>query len=234
MEKKDFKTIQKRLKSEQGRRELIAHPVLSAFKSQKLERKDVETILGQWYHPLHNFPYFLSSCVSHIDLLDVQTFISDILHEELGCGDPKMAHITLYESTMIDAGYSAEAVSKSPRFESTEKLIEGYKKAAKSRNSALGFLYATEVADLAMVSSIGFAVCLNANKEIGDLPWVDIHVQQEPGHVENVDNSINFDLTEQDANEILSSAKEMWRLWINFFEEIGENCSISLEELSLG
>jgi pyrroloquinoline quinone (PQQ) biosynthesis protein C len=221
--------IQELLKKDPKRLELINHPVLKMFKSKQLTKKQVENILGQWYHPLDNFPFFLSSCISHIRIMEIQTFISDILYEELGCGLPEDSHLRLYEETMTNQGYDPKAVTQSKPFAATEALINGYKQASKKQNTALGFLYATEVADLAMVSSIGAAVGNNTNRKIAELPWVDVHIRQEPNHVNKVNSSLTVELTELDETEIIASAKQMWKLWIGFFEEISEKIKLEQE-----
>ncbi|RKR04560.1 pyrroloquinoline quinone (PQQ) biosynthesis protein C [Flavobacterium sp. 90] len=217
--------LQKTLKNDEQRNLLISHPVLKHFKEVMLSKDEVSMIIGQWYYPLQNFPYFLSSSISHLQNLSIQTFLSDILHEELGCGNPENSHLDLYISTCTEIGLEKEKIVNSPAFEATKKLIDGYKASAKKQNSALGFIYATEVADLAMVSSIGATLAFISNKSIKDLPWVDIHIQQEPNHVNNVDNAIDLEFSSEDFNEILFHAKKMWTLWIEFFDEIGENLS---------
>lgn len=219
--------VQKILKSDKQRKRLISHDTLKLFKENKLNEKQVSIIVGQWYHPLQNFPYFLSSCISHMKEGSIQTFISDILYEELGCGNPKNSHIDLYISTCTDSGLNKEVVVNSAPFSATKNLINGYKNSVKNQNSALGFLYATEVADLAMVSSIGWALGNLTNKSPQNLPWVDIHIQQEPNHVNNVDNSLELEFEEEDVQEILESAQKMWKLWIYFFDEIGEEIALN-------
>lgn len=217
---KSLTEVQKQLKSDKKRFELISHPFLKKMKEGEVSKKDTSIMLGQWYYPLENFPFFLASCISHINNTTIQTFISDILHEELGCGDPKGSHLNLYITTCKDAGFNENDIVRSKALNATEMLILGYKRSAKNVASALGFLYATEVADLAMVSSIGYAIGKSCEKDITDLPWVDIHVQQEPNHVNNVDNALDIKFNEKIVNEIVNSAKEMWTLWINFFSEI--------------
>ena len=218
---KNLNDLQNILKSDANRNKLISHPVLKAFKEKSLNKDQVSTIVGQWYHPLQNFPFFLSACISHIEITPIQTFISDILHEELGCGDPSESHLDLYISTCEDAGMERDKIVNSTALSATHKLIEGYKKSSKSQNTALGFIYATEVADLAMVSSIGTAIANLCGKSTKDLPWVDIHVQQEPNHVNKAESSLNVNFDEEDLSIIQSSARSMWNLWIDFFDQIG-------------
>ncbi|MEO5976057.1 MAG: iron-containing redox enzyme family protein [Chryseolinea sp.] len=215
--------VQQSLKSEKERLNLISHPALARFKESKFTKEQVALILGQWYYPLENFPFFLSASIAHIRIAPIQTFISDILHEELGCGNPSQSHLDLYVATCSDAGITSDMIVNRPPFKATRELIDGYKRSVKKRNSALGFIYATEVCDLAMVSSIGTALGKVTGKTVKELPWVDIHLKQEPNHVNKVDQALNVELSQDDLDEILSSAREMWRLWINFFTEIDKN-----------
>lgn len=223
---KSIQEIQKILKSDSQRQSLVSHPVLKKMKEKHLTKNQVSTIVGQYYYPIENFCFFLSASISHMKNTSIQTFISDILHEELGCGNPEESHLDLYISTCIDSGIDKEVIVDSPIFKSTKNLVEGYKKSVKKQNSALGFLYATEVADLVMVSSIGTAIANLCNKTIKDLPWVDIHVQQEPNHVNKVDSSLNLEFSEEEFEEILFSARSMWNLWIEFFNELEQKMKV--------
>src|ERR1044072_6983237 len=105
-------------------------------------------ILGQWFHPLHYFPTFLSRLISVSPNLETQTYVSRILWEELGEGDPGRAHEKVYLDTISDGGFAKEQVAGAPPFVATRRLIEGYEQASSDCLSGLGFLYGTEVVDL--------------------------------------------------------------------------------------
>lgn len=79
-------------------------------------------------------------------------------------------------------------------------------------------MYGTEVADLAMVSGIGVAVRRISGMK--SLPWVDIHVLQEPHHVNEASNALEPELSSEQYGNVVASAEEMWRLWIAFFSEL--------------
>ncbi len=49
---------------------------------------------------------------------------------------------------------------------------------------------------------------------------VDIHVLQEPDHVEQVNEAIEPDFTPGEIDRIVASAEEMWSLWIAFFDRL--------------
>jgi hypothetical protein len=53
-----------------------------------------------------------------------------------------------------------------------------------------------------------------------NLPWVDIHVLQEPNHVDKASNALEPELSSDDYQRVVKNAEEMWRLWIAFFSEL--------------
>jgi len=183
-----------------------------------LSTKQVLIILGQWFHPLHYFPTFLSRLISVSPDIETQTYVSRILWEELGEGDPRRAHEKVYLETISDGGFAKEQVAGAPPLNATSRLIEGYEQASTNCLSGLGFLYGTEVVDLPMVATIGELMRRCTGKK--DLPWVNIHVSQEPGHVDSANETLKVALTKEAQREIFRHAEQMWTLWIDFFRNI--------------
>jgi pyrroloquinoline quinone (PQQ) biosynthesis protein C len=206
------------LKNNALRKNLIHHPFFEAVRSGTLARKDVAVFLGQWWHPLHYFPNFLSRSISVVPNLETKTAICAILSEELGEGNPERAHERIYIETMTAAGFSRQEITEAPALGSTRDLVQGYERASSAHTSALGFMYGTEVADLAMVSGIGVAVRRVSGMK--NLPWVDIHVLQEPHHVDKASDALEPELSAEQYGSVVASAEEMWRLWIAFFSEL--------------
>ena len=183
-----------------------------------LSPEQIVIILGQWFHPLHYFPTFLSRLISVSPEIETQTFISRILWEELGEGDPRRAHEKVYIDTISDGGFAKEQVAGAPPLNATRRLVEGYEQASMNYLSGLGFLYGTEVVDLPMVATIGELMRRCTAKE--NLPWVNVHVSQEPGHVDSANETLKAALTEEERREIVKYAEQMWTLWIDFFRNI--------------
>ena len=183
-----------------------------------LSKEQVIVILGQWFHPLHYFPTFLSRLISVSREIETQTYVSRILWEELGEGDPRRAHERVYLETISDGGFVKEQVAGAPPLNATRKLITGYEQASTNCLPGLGFLYGTEVVDLPMVATIGELMRRCTGKE--DLPWVNIHVSQEPGHVDSANGTLKAALTGEEQREIFKHAEQMWTLWIDFFRNI--------------
>jgi pyrroloquinoline quinone (PQQ) biosynthesis protein C len=206
------------LKNNALRKNLIHHSFFEAVRSGTPARNDVAVFLGQWWHPLHYFPNFLSRSISVVPNLETKTAICSILSEELGEGNPERAHERIYIETMTDAGFSREEITEAAPLGATRELIQGYERASSAPISALGFMYGTEVADLAMVSGIGVAVRRVSGMK--NLPWVDIHVLQEPNHVDKASHALEPELSSEQYESVVASAEEMWRLWIAFFSEL--------------
>jgi len=183
-----------------------------------LPREHAVVILGQWFHPLHYFPVFLSRLISVTPNIEAQTYISRILWEELGEGAPDRAHERIYVETMVSGGFEKTQFTEAPPLAATERLIAGYKNASSEYLSGLGFLYGTEVVDLPMVATIGALMkrCTGLRR----LPWVDVHVAQEPGHVESSSRPLDQSLNEHAQHRVVAGAEEMWALWKDFFKSI--------------
>ncbi len=212
-------TIRQTLMKDGRRSDLVNHRFFSTIRSSRdLDRPQVVRFLGQWWHPLHYFPTFLSRLISNLRDLEMKTAVSKILWEELGEGRPERAHERVYVDTMTSVGFAAEAVAAAAALPATERLVQRYAEAASDCWSGLGFLYGTEVADFAMVSGIGIAV----KRVTGEkrLPWVAIHAQQEPGHIASAEHALPLEISEVEARRIHEAAREMWSLWIAFFDTL--------------
>jgi hypothetical protein len=55
------------------------------------------------------------------------------------------------------------------------------------------------------------------------LPWVDIHVIQEPDHVDSANTSIQRPFTDAERKAIVDSAALHWELWDGFFTTLRNN-----------
>jgi hypothetical protein len=211
-------TLLSQLQQDKLRRDLVDHALFRQIETRLLSRAEVAILLGQWWHPLHYFPTFLSRATATITALEIKTAIATILFQELGEGNPKDAHERIYVDTMSRVGFSSEEIVDAKPLVATLELVEGYKRASTSPSAALGFVYGTEVADLAMVSSIGRAVTRLTG--VRELRWVDIHVSQEPNHVHQASSAVGPSVSPLSVDDIRSSAKRVWHLWINFFSDI--------------
>jgi pyrroloquinoline quinone (PQQ) biosynthesis protein C len=211
--------ITERLEQNPLRKGLIHHPFFKEVRSSAdIDREKVGIFLGQWWHPLHYFPHFLSRTIDQLSMLEMKTAICKILYQELGEGDPARAHERIYITTMEEAGFDEATVAEAAPFEETRRLVQRYQEASGQQLSALGFVYGTEVADLAMVAGIGNAV--RRVSGVKDLPWVDIHILQEPDHVAQVNEAIEPDFSDEEINQIVTNAEEMWSLWTAFFDRL--------------
>ncbi len=200
------------------RQQLITHRFFDRVKTEPLDRDQVAVFLGQWWHPLHYFTTFLADCVAAIPDIATKSAITKILYQESGEGVPEQAHEVIYADTMEQVGFSRHESTGQAPFEETRLLVALYERTSKERFAALGSIFATEVADLAMVSGIGDAVRRVTGAE--ELEWVDIHVAQEPDHVQEADNSLDTGFSPDEEARIMESAQAMWSHWIAFFDRL--------------
>lgn len=210
--------LQHLLRSSRVRQEFISHAFFSNVRSAPLEHSQVGTILGQWWHPLHYFPTFLARCVAILPDIASKCAIARILFQETGEGDPRRAHEVIFSDTMERVGFGRNVTTEAPAFEETMALVEGYRVATGGSHDALGVVYATEVADLVMVSAIGTAVRRVTGAT--DLEWVDIHELQEPDHVHEADSVMLPDFDPRQRDTVVESAERLWRSWTAFFDRL--------------
>ncbi|XVQ07074.1 TenA family transcriptional regulator [Spirillospora sp. CA-255316] len=208
-----------RLLANDVHRRFVAHGFFASVKDgAELDKEQVGTFLGQWWYPLHYFTTFLARCVATLPDVASKSAITTILNQEAGGGKADRAHEVIYVDSMARSGFDPSVVTGSAPFPETEALVAGYEEASKDRWSALGFIFATEVTDLLMVSTIGAAV--RQVSGVGDNEWIDIHVQQEPEHVEEAEHALMDGLGAADSARIIQHAERMWELWTAFFDRL--------------
>ncbi|MEU9663108.1 TenA family transcriptional regulator [Streptomyces chartreusis] len=194
------------------------HPFFAMVDTADFTKEQAGTLLEQWWHPLHYFPTFLARCVAVLPDIASKSAITRILNQEAGGGKASRAHEVIYADSMEKAGFERDRVVGTAPYPETAALVEGYRKASESRESALGFIFATETTDLLMVSSIGKAI--ERTTGVTDNEWVSIHVEQEPDHVEEANHVLLADFSAEQEHAVLEAADEMWQLWTAFFDRL--------------
>ncbi len=210
--------IRSKLKNHPVRNTLQHH---SIFAHNRVGADDAAYLLGQYWHPLHYFPTFLSRLTAATPELGVKTAVSTILFEELGEGSADRAHEKIYIDSLTELGFSEASLTEAEPNKATRQLLAVYADTADDTLPALGSLYATESTDLAIVSGIGKMVRA-ATGATGPIPWIDIHVRQEPNHVAQTDQTV-LRLTAEQEETVVAHAVDMWRAWIDFFAAIEEH-----------
>ena len=217
-------TLTERLEASQVYQAFIESQFFRDLEMGAVAKEQVGVFLGQWWHPLHYFPTFLARCVSVLPDIASKSAVTRILNQETGNGRVQRAHEVIYGDSMESAGFDRSQVTGSAPFPETAELVAGYERASAERCSALGFVYATEVTDLLMVSSIGTAV--NRTTQAEENRWVAIHVAQEPDHVAEASSTMLEGFTPEEEDEIVRAADEMWALWTRFFQRLSAETGI--------
>ncbi len=209
------------LKEEGFRQLLLAHPFFHYAREESLDQEQVTLFLSQYYLPIEYFTHYLSRLISVTPAIEMQTHLSRILWQELGEGNPDQAHLTLYKSMMEQAGFDLSAIIQGRKLPATKQLVQGYKDSTTNYLSGLGYLYGTEVIDLTIVSGLGEAVHQISQAEY--FPWVDIHVKQEPNHVDSSEKAMQFSFTPREKQMVRLGAKDCWRKWYSFFSALQQS-----------
>jgi hypothetical protein len=220
----DRATLTERLEASPVHEKFVSSSFFDALNTTTLTTHQVEIFLGQWWHPLHYFPTFLARCISVLPDIESKSAVSRILNQETGNGRTARAHEVIYGDSMELAGFDRDVVTGSAPFQESAELVAGYERSSAERCTALGFVYATEVTDLIMVSSIGTAV--ERATGVTDNRWVAIHVAQEPDHVAGAGRTMLEGFTAQEEDRIVEAADEMWRLWTRFFQRLAVETGI--------
>ena len=228
----DTHTLGGRLDRHELHKQFTAHEFFRYVDRGTVTVQKAAVIVGQWWHPLHYFPTFLARCIAVTPDIESKSAIARILAQEVGCGNPRRAHEVIYIDSMQHAGFAREQITLSTPFEETAALIATYERSSAARFPALGSIFATEVTDLLMVSAIGRAV--SGATGVQRLEWVDIHVEQEPDHVEEATHVVPDSFSAADESLVLASAEEMWRSWIGFFDRLHENISAASPRKAVG
>lgn len=194
------------------------HPFFAAVDTADLTKEQAAILIEQWWHPLHYFPTFLARCVAVLPDIASKSAITRILNQEVGGGVVSRAHEVVYVDSMDKCGFDRDSVTGTTPYPQTAALVDGYRRASDARETALGFIYATETTDLLMVSSIGKAI--ERSTGVTDNEWVSIHVEQEPDHVEEANHALLADFGAAEEDAVLAAANEMWQLWTAFFDRL--------------
>lgn len=194
------------------------HPFFAAVDTADLTKEQATILIEQWWHPLHYFPTFLARCVAVLPDIASKSAITRILNQEVGGGVVSRAHEVIYVDSMSKAGFDRARVTGTAPHPETAALVDGYRTASDRRETALGFIFATETTDLLMVSSIGKAI--ERTTGVTDNEWVSIHVEQEPDHVEEANHALLADSSADEEDAVFDAANEMWQLWSAFFDRL--------------
>lgn len=220
-------SVEERLADSKVYRAFVEHPFFTGVESAELTKEQAAYLITQWWHPLHYFPTFLARCVAVLPDIAAKSAVTRILNQETGGGVVSRAHEVIYVKSMEQAGFDGASVTGTEPYPETAALVSGYEAASARRESALGFIFATETTDLLMVSSIGKAV--ERATGVGDNKWVTIHVAQEPDHVDQAKAALLGDLTPEQEDAVLAAADEMWRLWTAFFDRLTAESRVGAE-----
>ena len=198
-------------------------PYTAVYRTEcaKIQTKaQLEAALGQYWHLLHYFPTFLSGLVHSSSSLEVQTYVSKILFQELGEGDCARAHERFFLDALEECDLDVTAITTAPATPATQHLLDVFTAGAGDRLKGIGVLYATEATDLTIVTQLAVAIKRVTGRE--GLAWEQVHREQEGDHVVCSDSALESFFSQVESEKIQESTGQTAALWARFFESLGE------------
>jgi hypothetical protein len=210
-------TLLQALQSEPARLLVTRHPL---FDSLARSPRLTSALAHQYRYPVWFFPEFLARAIADASSLEIKVTLSEILWQELGRGDARRAHAVLFDDAVTVAKLGL--TPRPPPSASTRLLMEEYASAAGNNVKAVAYVYATELIDLALVQGLGTA--LEAFAHQVDLPWVQVHSQEEPAHVARACMAVSS--MEGQAGQVtdvfVEHVRNLWMCWKAALDEVGE------------
>ncbi|NQZ06409.1 MAG: iron-containing redox enzyme family protein [Algicola sp.] len=189
---------------------ITEHKLMKYLATDDLTQEQVEFALGQYWYPIHFFPDFLAHVITKSDKLEVKTFVSKVLYQELGEGSLKKSHEVLF--TKVLPGFDVSSMAQN---EPTQQLMSLFEQSCKSYETGVGFFYATEALDLTIVT--GLSVAIKNLRGKSQLPWETIHLVQEPDHTDCVDSIFFNHLNKLEQDRVIEATHDAWIAWDKFF-----------------
>jgi hypothetical protein len=200
------------------RKKLSKHQLFALPSNYVPRRKDLKLTFSQYWRPLHYFPDFLAKTISILPSLEQKSLISHILFQELGEADSKKAHEVAFFEAMNEVGITQQTICSTSELPETAQLMELYRNSTTNVESALGVLFATEVADLAIIMGLHRIM---KPLLVKDVPlWVELHVVQEPDHVNASVKTLIEASKNLDIQKIIDAAQNCAETWNLFFNAI--------------
>ncbi|MEM9458386.1 MAG: iron-containing redox enzyme family protein [Myxococcota bacterium] len=105
---------------------LWGHEFLQCCRRQELSRTQVETLAVQMYAFCKNFHRVLEGILARCPDVEARTVILENLHDELGKGDPRLAHPALFRHFTQALGIDDAALEATSIEPETQALVDTY------------------------------------------------------------------------------------------------------------
>jgi pyrroloquinoline-quinone synthase len=170
---------------------LWRHPFVERCRAGQLTLPQVRVLGAQMYKFCHEFPCFLAKALASCKHEEARMVIGENLWEELGEGDPRRAHATLFRRFTKALGLDDAQLSAVPAQPETAALIDTYLSLS-DRYGVLGILgalcYASEGIVAALYSHIqrGLLQAVPFDKEA--LVFFEVHIHVDDGHADKLES----------------------------------------------
>jgi len=174
-----------------GAHRLWRHPFVERCRAGELTLAHARVLGGQMYKFCRSFPRFLCTALAACKDEEAYMVIAENLWEELGEGDPQLAHAALFRRFTQALGLDDALLAAVPSEPETAALIDTYL-GLSARYGAVGILgalcYASEGIVGALYANIqrGLLQAVPFDKE--SLVFFEVHVDVDDGHADKLES----------------------------------------------
>ena len=170
---------------------LWRHPFVERCRAGSLTLPQVRVLGAQMYKFCHQFPSFLAMALASCPQEDARLVIGENLWEELGEGDPQLAHAALFRRFTRALGVEDAQLQAIPTLPETAALIHTYRNLS-DWFGLLGILgalcYASEGIVAALYTQIQSGLLQAAPFDKDALTFFEVHIHVDDGHADKLES----------------------------------------------
>jgi pyrroloquinoline-quinone synthase len=184
----------------------------------------VKIVAPDYFAFVRHFPRCLARLIGNVDDEPSRIYLTSILHEELGEGNPERVHHRLFSNLLTNLGLSLEDIDSQTNRE-TERHRNELERLYGHNDIlvALGAQYALEKQAQRMLGGVrrGFSHVLVREEE-----YFTVHERQEPEHHQRMMECLNSHIgSRKDLDRVIAGARQLMDSLNGFWQGIEKNLS---------
>lgn len=200
------------------------HPFLKECRTRKLTLSEVKILAVQMYKFSKEFNRILAGILSRCPDESAQSVIFENLFDEMGQGNPHLAHPELFRRFTRALGIDDKTLANLPTTPETQAMIDTYLQLPYQYGylAALGAVcFASEGIVNALYSQLYEGIVGAARFSQDDLIFFDVHIAVDDSHAANLAALLEPRITSnQIAGEVESAIREAMDARLHFFNGI--------------
>lgn len=152
----------------------------------------LRAFIHDYYYWISSFPAILGAAIANDVDPATRYALTQILHSELGSGDPERMHFRLFANLASGLGVRCERVSTEVVRPETKALVHGMKELYGGPDicAALGAQYALERQAFPMITHLARGFKHPSSLRATDYTYIDIHLVEEPEHLSQMNDCL--------------------------------------------